>query len=151
MDERTSMIYQPENPIPDEDFLFTRVNKLHLSKLYKTPLPNAFRNTPFNQNSDVLSSDWEKYISAEMCRNFVKNFTNKKSGNPKNPDDYFIWKMNVGRIRTQIIPSQEVEHTPRDYNRAHSSIRGRKPDNEKVNISEFISIILEIGTWEIAP
>lgn len=144
-------MYQPENPIPDEDFLFTRVNKTHLSKRDKTPLPNAFRNTPFRVNSEVLSSDWEKYITAIVCRDSVKNFTNKKTGIPKNPDDYFVWKMNVGRIRTEIIPAQEVEHTPRDYNRAHASIKGRKPDNEKVNNSEFISIILEIGTWEIAP
>lgn len=130
--------------IPDEDFLFTRVHKSNLIK--NLPKAGAFKNTPFNEGSEVLSSDWDKYINAQQCRDSVI-----KSDKPKNPNDYFIWKMNVGRIRKEVIPSQEVSHTPRVHNRAHSTIKGRKPANQNVNNAEFRSIIIEIGQWAIAP
>lgn len=134
--------------IPDKDFLFTRIHKRNLSKGF--PKADAFKNTPFNVNSNELSSDWDKYTTAEKCRLCVE--LHSIPGKPKkNPDDYFIWKMNVGKIRKDLIPTQEVLHTPSKHNRAHSTIRGRKPANEGVNNAEFRSIIIEIGQWEIAP
>lgn len=150
MDAKINMNW-PIEEIPNEHFLFTRIFKGHLSKQDNLPKADAFKNTPYGVDSNVLSSDWEKYISAKECRDFVKNFVNKKTGIPKEPDDYFIWKMNVGKIRTELIPSQEVTHTPREYNRAHASIEGKKPENEGVNNAEFRSLIIEIGDWEIAP
>lgn len=138
--------FAPEN-IPDKDFLFTRVHKWNLSK--GLPKADAFKNTPFKVDSEVLSSDWDKYIDAQKCRDSVVIYS--KAGKPKDPNDYFIWKMNVGKIRKEMIPAQEVLHTPREYNRAHSTIKGRKPDNENVNNAEFRSIIIEIGQWAIAP
>lgn len=142
------MIWPPDRHIPDEDFLFTRISKSNI--LNRLPKAGAFKNTPYNQNSEVLSSDWEKYIDALGCRNSVSSQNNSK-GAPKNPADFFVWKMNVGRIRKEVIPSQEVFHTPSVNNRAHTTIKGRKPDNEGVNNAEFRSIIVEIGHWAISP
>lgn len=140
----------PTENIPDKDFLFTRVHKTNLSRDDSYPRADAFKNTPFNVDSDVLSSDWDKYIDAEECRESVVSYS--KVGKPKKkPEDYYIWKMNVGKIRSTLIPSQVVLHTPRDHNRAHSTIQGRKPENEGVNNAEFRSLIVEIGEWAIAP
>ena len=139
-----------EIPIPDKDFLFTRIFKDHISRQDSLPKAEAFRNTPFNSNSKDLSSDWDKYASAEYCRESVKRQKNKK-GIVKDPNDYFIWKMNVGDIRNKVIPSQKVLHTPRPHNRAHSSIIGNKFGDEKVNNAELRSILVEIGLWVIKP
>ncbi len=134
--------------IPDKDFLFTRIHKRNLIKGF--PKADAFKNTPFNVDSNELSSDWDRYTTAKKCRESVK-LHNKPGKPPKNPDDYFIWKMNVGKIRTDLEPSQEVLHTPSKLNRAHATIRGRKPANEGVNNAEFRAKIIEIGQWAIAP
>ena len=136
--------------IPDKDFLFTRIHKINLTRNDGLPKADAFKNTPFNVDSEVLSSDWCKYINAQQCRDSVVNYS-KEGKPPKNPKDYFIWKMNVGRIRKELVPAQEVFHTPRKHNRAHSTIKGRKPENEDVNNAEFRSLIIEIGQWAIAP
>ncbi len=139
--------YTPED-IPDKDFLFTRIHKLNVSK--GLPKADAFKNTPFNVNSNELSSDWEKYTTAKKCRDCVR-FHSKPGKPEKNPNDYFIWKMNVGKIRKDLIPTQDVLHSPSRHNRAHATIKGRKPANEDVNNAEFRSIIIEIGQWAIAP
>jgi hypothetical protein len=114
------------------------------------PKADAFKNTPFEVNSKVLSSDWDKYTTPIKCRDSV--ISHSKPGKPlKNPDDYFIWKMNVGKVRNDLIPTQNVLHTPSKLNKAHATIKGRKPANEDVNNAEFRSIIIEIGEWAIAP
>ena len=149
MDAKLNMSWPIENPVPDKDFLFINIHKRNLSKS-NIPKATAFKNTPFKKNSTSLSSNWDKYITAFECRQILATQKNNK-GICKIPDDFFIWKMNVGNIRLNINPSQEVIHSPSIPNRAHCSIVGCKTDDEGVNNAEFRSNIIENGGWEIGP
>ena len=149
MDAIFSMSY-PIEIIPDRDFLFTFVHFDNISKQDNLPLANAFLNTPHNSNSTDLSSDWDKYVTDIQCRNNLAKQINRK-GIPKNPENYFIWKTQVFVFRNIVIPNQNVIHTPRDLNRAHSSIVGKKTGDEGVNNAKFRSLIIDNGDWSIAP
>ncbi len=77
-------------------------------------MPIAFRNHP--PESGGMSTDWEKYATAEQCRNRAKI-----------PADNAVIRMNAGRIRQ--IPGQTVEHAPLPENRAHTEVYG---DNSRI-------------------
>jgi hypothetical protein len=139
--------------IPDEDFLYTRVSLSQISKQDGNPRAQAFLNTPYNQNSKNLSSDWNKYcLSAEDCKQAVFYHFNSK-GERKNPNMFLVWEMNVGKIRIEVIPPQEVNHDPifnhdlLPNNRAHSIIIGNKTNDPNVNNAEFRSLLIKIGKW----
>lgn len=136
--------------IPNSDFLFTFIHQSHVSRQDNLPLANAFLNTPHNSGSTNLSSDWCKYTTDSQCRANLANQKNQK-GIPKNPSHYFIWKTQVFAFRKVIIPNQQVLHTPRDYNRAHSSIVGKKPGDDGINNAKFRSLLIDNGDWAIAP
>ncbi len=57
--------------IPDEDFLYCRVHYQFINRKVNPTIPkeSAFTNTP--RDGDNLSTDWEKYTTAENCRNLV--------------------------------------------------------------------------------
>lgn len=145
------MSWIAENPIPNKDFLYTRVHKQNIDSSDGMPEGDAFRNTPFDGTGKSLSSDWCKYANANSCRNAVASIPNRNGIGFKNPDHYFVWKMNVGKIRSEINPSQDVLHTPSNNNRAHSSIVGKKYNEIGVNNAELTANFISIGTWEIAP
>ena len=138
--------------IENKDCLFTRVHENFISSKDKLPKSTAFTNTP--KDGDNLSSDWSKYCTAESSRELIGK-QRKPNGSLKDFKSFFIWKMNVGRVRDDINPKQVVEHNPifnrpEDYyvpnNRAHSIIIGEKPNN-----SEFRVALLKIGEWAIGP
>ncbi len=146
-----------EEKIPDEDILFTRINQSQISKQDKKPRAEAFLNTPYGVQSKNLSSDWNKYCQTpEECRKSIAFQLNSK-GIPKDPNSFYIWQMNVGRIRNEIQPIQEVKHNPifnhekLPNNRAHSLIIGRKTNDLEVNNAEFRSLLIKVGEWAIAP
>lgn len=136
--------------IPDYSFLFTFVHHTNVSRQDNLPLANTFLNTPHNSNSQDLSSDWDKYVTDIECRENLANYPSRKGGN-KNPEDYYIWKTQVYVFRNVIIPNQQVIHTPREFNRAHSSIVGKKTGDEGVNNAKFRTLIVDNGDWAIAP
>lgn len=67
-----------------------------------------------------MSCDWERYATPRDTRSRVRD--------GKVPTDYGVIVMRAGAIRT--VPEQDVEHTPKDTNRAHSDIFGPKDDEE---------------------
>ncbi len=93
--------------IPDADSLYMRV---HFTNLYEdgTMKPGAFRDI-----GDGMSTDWEKYSTAEDTR--LRG---------KAPRANAVISMRVGEVRE--IPAQEVIHTPTQNNRAHTEVFGNK-------------------------
>src|SRR5229473_7620854 len=97
----------PTEEIPEEDKLFMRV---HPSNAKDGNLnPGAFRNHGQPGKPEGMSTDWEKYSTANESRNRAR----------KNPAVYGVVSMVAGKVRQ--IPGQMVTHTP-DYptNRAHT-------------------------------
>jgi len=74
-------------------------------------MPIAFRNHP--PDGGVMSTDWEKYSTAEECR-----------GRAKIPADNALIRMNTGLVRQ--VPGQTVVHEPLPENRAHTGVHGDK-------------------------
>jgi len=127
--------------------LFCYVHKSAVNKKDKIPYERAFRNTPFEEGTN-LSSDWDKYSTAEATRLLLARQP-KNGGEFKNPEDYYVVKLNVGEI-LEKIPTQQIEHDPIQNqpplpdNRAHSIIIGEK--NEKARLT-----FVDICEWAIAP
>jgi hypothetical protein len=139
--------------INNESNLFVRVAKSFISK-DNNPRASAFTNTP--KSGDNLSSDWDKYCTAESSRESIGKQKKFKDGTYKDPSLFFIWSFNSGELRNEAVPNQEIEHDPvynnpqDEYvpnNRAHSIIIGEKPENN----AEFRVSLLKIGHWAIAP
>lgn len=140
--------------IPDEDFLYCRIHNQFVNRKVTPFLPkeSAFTNTP--KEGDNLSTDWDKYTTAEDCRNLVAK--QKKVGKDefKNPNDFCIYKFNVNNIRLIETPKQIVEHDPifnepeavgTPNNRSHAIIIGDKSD------PELRLKLADLGEWAISP
>ena len=78
-----------------------------------------------------MSTDWEKYATANECRNRAKA-----------PADNAVIRVNAGRIRR--IPGQTVEHAPIPENRAHTEVYGDKKSDPEVRVR-----FLQLSTIEI--
>ena len=136
--------------INDFHCVFIRVFKQLINRQDNRPSASAFKNTP--ETGDNLSCDWCKYCSSHTSRSLISN-QKKRDGSFKNPFDFNIWKLDVGRLRNEISPKQEVIYDPilEDVpeqnivkNNAHSIIIGQKPNN-----AEFRVQLLKIGDWAI--
>jgi len=116
----------PVEDIPGADDVFLRVHK----DFVKSPgVPvNAFRDHPKHRGS--MSVNWEKYSTAEQCRQSAKS----------RPDDNAVLRMNVGKIRE--VPTQVVLHAPIPDNRAHSEVQGEKTPQVRM-------LLARLATWEI--
>lgn len=147
----------PKELIPDKANLFCRV---HLSKIYhkqenRPPKPNAFVNSP--PHGPDLSSDWDKYASAQESRDLISRlFKFGSTTEFKNKNEFYIYQMNVQKIRL-LTPKQLVEHAPIENNpeiigvpnnRAHAAIIGNKGDD---NDTEIRLKFATLGSWAIAP
>jgi hypothetical protein len=103
--------------IPGEAFLFMRVHKSQIKN--GEPIPGAFKNRP--QSTDGMSTDWDKYSTADDCRQRART-----------PADNAVLQLKVEDVRN--IPLQTVEHTPiyrpteipHVINRAHTDVFGEK-------------------------
>jgi hypothetical protein len=94
----------PKEYIPDADHVFFRAHK-NLSPTRQIG-PNVFR-----EHGGGMSVDWERYSSAEECRNRARS-----------PNDNAVLRLNVGAMRK--IEGLTVEHEPKQDNRAHSNVSG---------------------------
>lgn len=138
--------------ISDLHCVYVRVHTNFISSKDLKPKATAFSNTP--KDGDNLSCDWCKYSSAESSRTLIGS-QKKNDGTFKNSNDFFIWRFNVGSLKLDAMPKQNVKHDP-VYNTppnefipnniAHSIIIGDKP----INNAEFRISLLKIGKWAIA-
>ena len=126
-----------------------RVADTYISPKDNLPRAAAFLNTP--KDGTNLSCDWCKYATVAISKEIISKQI-KGNGDFKNPDIFRFWNMNVGKIRSEIKPTQKVKHEPLyndpeiigfPNNRSHSIIEGEKFDNN----TEFRVLILQIGEW----
>lgn len=138
--------------ISDTCKVYIRVGESFISK-DNNPRSAAFSNTP--KEGDNLSSDWNKYCTPESSRLLIGK-QRKGNGEFKDPTKFFIWAFNVGQLRTEAFPKQNVLHEPEfsdpenisiPNNRAHSIILGEK----QINVAEFRVSLLKCGHWAIPP
>ena len=117
----------PKEPIPDASSLFYRIHKSFI--VDGDIIPGAFQS-----KVDGMSTDWDKYSTAEQSLAFSKI-----------PSDNGIVKFSVGLIRQQ--PSMDVEHDPLLHNRAHSLVHGIP---QKGELKTKVRLLLKrICVWEI--
>jgi hypothetical protein len=141
--------------IPNQDHVFCRIGVDFISSKDHKPRASAFRNTPVTGNN--LSCDWDKYCTAESSRALIGRQFNSRTGKPKDPAKFYIYKFNVGDVRNMNFRGreQEIEHDP-IYNNpetegvpnnvAHSIMIGNKGDDEEFRIK-----LVETGSWAIGP
>src|ERR1700733_5373199 len=100
--------------IPDGDFVFMRA--------HKTDFKNGELNPGvFRDRKGGMSTDWEKYSTAEQSRNRAIV-----------PDDNSIIKLSVAGIRN--IEKLSVIHEPLPDNRAHAEVFGDKTTQARGSI-----------------
>lgn len=98
--------------------LFMRVHKNDIDKNGE-PIPGAFKNRP--KKTDGMSTDWNKYATAEDCRQRART-----------PLDNGVIQFRVEDVHK--IPGQTIEHTPiyqpdadtPNVNRSHTDVFGKK-------------------------
>jgi len=116
--------------IPAEDHLWMRVHRNDLED--GEILPRAFRNRP--KDTDGMSTDWEKYRTAQDTRNDGRVA----------PGNYAVIRLNVGEVRE--IPDQTVVHTPdlEKQNRAHTDVFGVKNPQARVLLIRAATIVIPL-------
>ncbi len=129
----------PVEEILDEDNLFCRVHKNNI--IEGTLAPVVFKERGGGE-SKGLSTDWEKYSTAEEAQNRARN-----------PLQNGIIKFNAGELRNCEL-KLNVDHAPLYEinnlgeilidNRAHSNIKGVDTHRERL-------IALDIFEWVIQP
>jgi hypothetical protein len=110
--------------IPDGDFLFMRVHKCYLSK-------GELNLGVFRNQGEGMSTDWEKYSTAEQSRNRATV-----------PSDNFIIKLSVAGVRA--IEKLTVVHEPFETNQAHSEVFGEKTTEARFKLGRVFE-------WAIKP
>lgn len=118
----------PVEDIPDGDRLFMRIYRNFYDFADGRPLPTAFRD-----HGGSMSTDWEKYSTAEETRNRVDP--------SKDPLDNAVIALVVQRVRA--IRGLRVEHSP-DYahhNRAHVDVFGdKKAPGVRLTLSQICTV-----------
>ncbi|MCK5135112.1 MAG: hypothetical protein KAR19_04930 [Bacteroidales bacterium] len=119
-------LYAPED-IPDEAQLFLRVSP----KLVEEDiiLPDAY-----SDHHGAMSTNCEKYSTPEDTRKMTKR------GDPKS---YTVLSLNAGKIRSIDATPQVVEHTPRNHNRAHTDVIGKKTARVRIQFSRIAETVLK--------
>ncbi len=97
--------------IPDEDYLYYRVHTSYGLKDDKIP-PGAIKDA-----GEGMSTDWSKYSTPLE--------TASRGRKPRT--EYRVAEFLVQKVRQ--VPEQEVRHTPKFDNRAHTDIIGPKDRN----------------------
>lgn len=105
----------PGEEIPNEHSVFMRVHKNYLNAAGEL-IPGVFRD-----QGAGMSTDWEKYSTAEETR-----------ARSKSPLDNGVIKLSVGSMR--LIEGLTVEHEPIEINRAHSEVFGQKTPEARVKL-----------------
>lgn len=117
--------------IPNKDFLFRNVHQNYIA----VDQPNVIPPGNFQEHNHGISMDWDKYSSAEECRQTAKE-----------PDLNGVITINVGKIRG--LESLEVQHEPKPSNRAHTNIhrlnnlRPQRKTKIRLKLSEFSSWVI---------
>lgn len=115
--------WETEN-IPDSDHLFMRV---HTWTFARDGILSA---GAFKNHGGGMSTDWEKYSTAEETRARGK----------KPPEEYWVVKMNVGEVRE--VPGQTVEHSPLPENRAHTDVIGEKDEEVRIKLRRLSLVVI---------
>jgi len=148
------MKWPKDEHIPNESILFCRVHIGMISKKNNLPNPSAFYNTP--RTGDNLSTDWDKYSTAEESRDRIGLQYRHGTTEFKNKLKFNIYSFSARKIRS-ITPEQIPEHDPHQNipeilgdpnNRSHSIIIGDKGEK---NDPEVRLKLVEIGDWAIGP
>ena len=111
----------PVEQIPNEDFLFMRIHACYLE--FGEPL-GAFKDIGVG-----MSTDWEKYSTAQETRDRARN--PKKNG---------IIKLNAGKVRE--LDGLSVGHTPEPENQAHSEVFGEKTPQIRVKLNRLAEWVI---------
>ena len=124
----------PVEEIPDADVLYYRVHKRrYLETSNALPADAPKDELPPNLFKFIrgdLSVDWSKYATPQEAKDRARV-----------PADNGIVGFQAGPMRAQ---GHEVEHTPEQNNRAHSSVRGEEP-KVRVILSRIAQWIPEFG------
>jgi hypothetical protein len=112
--------------IPDGDFVFMRAHKSFIKD--GELIPGVFQN-----RGEGMSTDWEKYSTAEQTRN-------RTLRSP--PGDNGVIKLSVAGIRN--IEKLSVVHEPLPDNRAHTEVFGEKTTKARM-------LLLREVNWAIMP
>lgn len=141
----------PIEEIPTSATLYCRVHKNFISSKTGKPKETAFHNTP--RDGDNLSSDWNKYTTAEESRARIGLQINPRKNIFKTPEDFYIIEFQVQDILDHV-PDQSVTHDPvqnipevvgTPNNRSHAIIIGEKNDPE-IRLK-----LVDICEWAIGP
>ena len=111
-------------PIPDDAFVFRRVSMHCWDKVTDGPLPGAFEDR--EEDEQKQSVDWNKYST-------IKETAERVRPDPSYTGGQHLFGAVALRVSFLRKPHKrkserglEVKHQPRDENRAHSLIIGRK-------------------------
>jgi hypothetical protein len=118
----------PVEEVPDNDRLFMRIHKNHLTN-------DDFLLMVFRNRGRGMSTDWEKYATPDQTK-----------GRAKEPQDNAVISMVAGDVRR--VPRQSIEHDPQPENRAHTEVAGEK--DKKKNPEARVKFS-RIWKWEIRP
>jgi hypothetical protein len=131
----------PVDPIPDDASLFYRVPVAWRPDL--KPAPGVFR-----ENKGSMSTDWEKYSTAEATR--------ARQGRPER---FAVLRLVAGGIRD--VRGMRVEHSPIQNregipdNRAHTDVMGLESEGTIPELGRKERIRTELferfHDWEIPP
>ena len=117
----------PVEEIPDQDFLYRRIHRVHWRKDEK-PEPGAFKNP---KDSEAMSVDWAKYSTPHQAR--------ARMGRP---EENAVAQLICGVVRT--ISSQRVEHAPIAENQSHSQVIGKKSERIRMQLSRICEIVIPL-------
>jgi len=108
----------PKENIPDQALMFMRVHRNFLDDK-GDPTPGVFRN-----HNKGMSVDWNKYSTPKETLSRARK-----------PAENGIIQMVARNIRQ--LPSQTVEHSPLEANRAHSEVFGEKDTEVRLKFSRI--------------
>jgi hypothetical protein len=122
----------PEEEIPDKDRLFMRIHRGLVRQLLREDDPPEYIPPGvFRDQGGAMSTDWEKYSTAEETR--LRGRTPTANG---------VISIPVGPTRSDA--GQVVKHTPdlELRNRAHTDVTGEKDPEVRMRLRR-------IAGWEI--
>ena len=132
------MLDWPEEEIPDQDRLFYRVHVSYLERTTGALGPNVFV-----EKHGSMSTDWEKYSTAEECR-----------GRAPEPLANGVIALVKGVV--EEVDALLVKHTPiriGPTNRAHTSVfgmgGGETPREHKTMVRA--ELFFKFRTWVLEP
>lgn len=144
----------PIEEIPDSDTVYMRVLAIHTTEVGGRLVPTspAIRNHGDQSGPDGMSTDWDRYATADSTRR----------GSPRRPaSDYGVVSFSVVGVRA--IPGQTVIQSPINHdpaapdlpnNRAHTDVFGPKSKGDvadKILLVEISNRFRVLACWQIRP